>query len=323
VKKALLSLALAVFAVGVAQAQSAAPLANPPKVFYIAEAYPGSSDPYVGNNRKDCLNNEIHDNRQWTGAGNDTGALGPDNVTAVPGILSLGPIASFQTVPDWCVNMPRIQSVRFTKKIPTSLKCPGGYNGTTWRQFGVRGIRTWWNLLFTAPGTSFTLEITSVCEDQFRRPVIYKDTYVWIVTVNFESLRNALRAMRLHPIGFCEVPCVVAKDHFDVVIKLLNEIEVLTAFVKDDSNSQMARDEARVLAQDKVFTLEAICVGTTAFTDCFIPEECFSSQFPPTDEVQLGDMGFTAFLDTIENPCCCKLLVDIERLTIDCGISTP
>jgi hypothetical protein len=294
------------------------------RVYYIAEAYPGSSDPYLGNNRKDCKGNEIQDNRKWTGAVRDHDMTvvtqGEDNVTAVPGILNLGAVSSFQTVPAWCVNSPRIQSVRFTKTVPVSLKCPGGYNGKVIRLFGTRNIRTWWNLLYTAPGTSFKLEITSVCEDQFRRPVIYKDIYTWIVTVNFESLRNALRAMRLHPIGFDEIPCVVAFDHFATVIKLLDEIEALTNLIKEGKDLD---GSLRVAAQDKVFTLEAICVGTTAFTDCYIPEEVFSQQLPPSDEVQLGDMGFTAFLDTIENPCCCKLLVDVERLTIDCGISTP
>jgi len=321
VKKALLSLALAVFAVGVAQAAepSASPLVATSKTFYIAEAYPGNSQPYVGAFAKDCSGNTISDNNKWT----DTAPDGADNVDAVPGILCISNPRTFQTVPAWCVTAPRIQSIRFTKAIPLSLKCPGGYKGDVMRQFGVTNIRTWWALLYTAPGTTFTLEITSVCEDAFRRAVIYKDIYRWVVTASFESTRNALKAMRLHPIGFTETPCIVAFRHFNDLLSGLTNLERLVAQIRDTSLPQNVRDERRVQAQDLLFTLEAICVGTTAFTDCFIPEEVFSQQFPPSDEVQLGDMGFTAFLDTIENPCCCKILVDLEYLGNTCGIASP
>jgi hypothetical protein len=69
--------------------------------------------------------------------------------------------------------------------------------------------------------------------------------------------------------------------------------------------------------------MEALIISFTAFVDCFDAEAVFSIAFPPSNDIQLGDNGFTGIIDTVENPCACKLLADLEALALCEGIVTP
>ena len=81
-------------------------------------------------------------------------------------------------------------------------------------------------------------------------------------------------------------------------------------------------------AQDALFDLEALVIAFCAFGDCFEsstqnPGGTFFTSFPPSNLPQLSFGGMmTGVLDTPENPCCCKLLVDIENIAKDYKIVT-
>lgn len=339
-KKALLSLALAVATVS--SAFAALPGSTTVKEksfgpFYLCEAYPIAA---IEEGDSGSLNGkECSPNRCWTGAEIVNNVCEPVqsdyyNVKAVPGILCLGEraidpmtghisvdfdIEKFVCIPEDCAR-PFIQSWRFVKVIGESDKCPATYGGRTFYLFGDEQVRTWWTLLYTSPKTTFTLLITGVCQDGFGRPVLFKNTWTWQVLATWESLIAAVDVFHTFPVGTCEVPCFSAEEMYVAVRNAIVDLADVAADI--DPNTEEGR-QARVDAQDQLFALEAMITGFSSFTDCFVPEECFSEQFPPADSVQFGDFGYTGMIDTIENPCVCKLIADLEFLGEELDIVSP
>jgi hypothetical protein len=326
VKKALLSLALAVLSVNAAFAVTAtaggtAITITEHPVRLLAEAFPGASSALKDS--PSCFEGTaIEDNITFCGEGPGVGPDGetPDNIQSVPGVFSLqttgtGPVRldvnCFVTCPPG-QSQPFVQSFRLKKEIPGSGKCPGTFAPRTFFQFGG-GVRTWWTLIFTQPGTKFTLELTVRCLNGAGFPVLHIDRWVWEVVATFESLRQVINVLHTNAIGTTEVPCIASEDMFIALKDSVTRIEEkITADVPDV-----------VGAQDELFAMEALIISFTAFTDCFVAEEVFSQFFPPSNDIQFGDFGFTGIIDTIENPCACKLLADLEFIALCEGIVTP
>jgi hypothetical protein len=320
VKKALLSLALAVLSVNAAFAVTATAGGTPIPcedhgTRLLAEAFKGASSvdgPIAG---PSCDDPAIQANGTFCGEENRG-----DNIKSVPGIFSLatkgtGPVRldvnCFVTCPAG-QSQPFVQSFRLKKEIPGSGKCPGTFAPRTFFQFGG-GVRTWWTLIFTQPGTTFTLELTVRCLNGAGFPVLHLDRWTWKVVATFESLRHVINVLHSNAIGTTEVPCIASEDMFNALLGSVDAIEgKITEAVPDV-----------VGAQDELFKMEALIISFTAFTDCFVAEEVFSQFFPPSNDIQFGDFGFTGIIDTIENPCACKLLADLEFIAICEGIVTP
>jgi hypothetical protein len=325
VKKALLSLALAVLSVNAAFAVTATAGGTPITVIphtnrLLAEAFPGSSSALLDSSG--CFPGEtIEPNFPFSGEGQLEGSEN-DNIQSVPGVFSLASTTSdsgivrldvnrFVTCPEG-QSQPFVQSFRLKKEIPGSGKCPGTFAPRTFFQFGG-GVRTWWTLIFTQPGTKFTLELTVRCLNGAGFPVLHIDRWVWEVVATFESLRQVINVLHTNAIGTTEVPCIASEDMFIALKDSVTRIEEkITADVPDV-----------VGAQDELFAMEALIISFTAFTDCFVAEEVFSQFFPPSNDIQFGDFGFTGIIDTIENPCACKLLADLEFIALCEGIVTP
>jgi hypothetical protein len=207
-------------------------------------------------------------------------------------------------------TQPFVQNVRLVKEIPGSGKCPNTFAPRTFFQFGVSGIRTWWTLIYTQPGTTFTLEVTVRCLTPNGQPAIHQDIWKWKVVVTFASLRAVIDVLHTNTLGTTEVPCIASEDMFLALRDSVGRIEEkINADVPDV-----------VGAQDELFNMEALIISFTAFTDCFVAENVFSQAFPPSNDMQNGDFGFTGIIDTIENPCACKLLADLEALALCEGI---
>jgi hypothetical protein len=78
-----------------------------------------------------------------------------------------------------------------------------------------------------------------------------------------------------------------------------------------------------------IFDMEALIVANCLFVEVLIPTVAFPGTTqhgiptyqPPGNLAQpvLG-VGMAGIIDTIENPCCCKLLVDLEFIAIKQGI---
>jgi hypothetical protein len=363
VRKALLSLAAAALALSVARSASAqlVPRAGAIQLnvrvhpsngcfFPISEAYLASEVPFPGfnnptgipgNPNQNC--GPIQRNFRWRGA--DTPDLGSPNTTAAPGVFSLAArpytgggnfgadelrqrfdFSRFATCPDFFTNA-FVQSYRFLKKVPASNKCPTTYQAQTYYQFG-NGIRTWWPLMYTQPGTTFTLELTVLCTGvpggprAFERD-IHIDRWQWMVVVTFESLQAVIDLLHENPIGTSEIPCIAAENMYRVLKSSVGKVEwALFKYVA-------TADKKRVAAQNYLFNLEALITVFCVFGDCFdgappTPGGAIFMSFPPSNDPQISFGGsLTGILDTPENPCCCKLLVDVERLAEAYNIVDP
>jgi hypothetical protein len=304
VKKALLSLALALVAANSAFAATAVAGGstlpeNDFGPFNIAEAYP--VDPLNYDGDIPCPEGDettISPNNRWIGGLPD----GPTNSRAVGGVLSFqtdGNVldkAAFATC-DPEETDPFVQSYRLIKEVPGSQKCPTTYEKQKFFQFGSN-VRTWWTLIYTMPDTTFTLELTVRCLDSFGRPTLHIDRYIWRVVATLDSLRNVIDVLHTGALGTTEIPCIASEDMYEALQDSVTAIE-------DNLDSQAD-------AQDALFNAEACVISFACFTDCFIPNDVFSAAFPPANSLQFGDYGFTGLIDTLENPCACKILVDLE-----------
>jgi hypothetical protein len=318
VKKALLSLALAVLSVNAAFAVTAkSGGVELPRFengsFSIPEAFRATSGDLASDEA--CADGVISSNAVFCGENQ-----GADNINAVPGVLALQTVGGngspvrldvncFVTCPEG-FTQPFVQSFRLIKEVPGSGKCPNTFAPRTFFQLGGSQVRTWWTLIFTQPGTTFTLELTVRCLTPDGHPAIHIDVWKWTVVVTFESLKRVIDVLHQGTIGTTEVPCIASEDMFDALQESVQAIE-------DKINAEVPDV---VGAQDELFQLEALIISFTAFVDCFVAEQVFSFQFPPSNDIQLGDFGFTGIIDTIENPCACKLLADLEALAICEGI---
>src|SRR5262249_55508850 len=123
-------------------------------------------------------------------------AVVPPVVPTVPGVLCLDTlptdhklnVASFLS-PLCCAppRTPAVDFVRLTKHVPGSQQVHALYPEQTYVQNGRSEIRTWWPLMYTQPGTTFTLEIGGTCGS-----APYLDTWVWTVVANPDTFRLLL-----------------------------------------------------------------------------------------------------------------------------------
>jgi len=331
VKKALLSLAVAGLALSVAQSAFAQTVATPggtaiPVIahgpYNVVEAYPA-----VAGATEAAPAGAVANNNRFSGA-----SQGAANVEAVPGVFALAVLAgdrvrldvnAFATCPANYTS-PLVQSYRLIKQPGASAKCPGTYPSLSpLIQFGT-GIRTWWTLIYTAPDTTFTLEVTVRCLGVSGTSAaglinIHKDVWTWKVVVTFASLKDVLRVLHSGALGTSEIPCIASEYMYNALQASVDRIRAAYTAWKAATPGTPTEMALRQAAQDRLFEMEALLIAFSAFGDCFVAESFFNS-LPPSNDMQNGAFGWTGVLDTLENPCACKILVDIEKLATAYGI---
>jgi hypothetical protein len=233
-----------------------------------------------------------------------------------------------------------VQMVRLIKEIPGSIKCPDTYGtpvfdqagnrtgqpARTYAQFGATptGIRTWWALSYTMPGTKFHLELTVVCRRRNNgiiSPSIHVDRYTWQVVANADTLPVVVNLLHTNTIGTSEVPCIVSEQAFC-------DFQAAAGLIKQ---ADASGDPAQRFNAIQVF--EGLIGQYCIFVDFVDPTLLFPGPVDPFTHLptyqppgDLGDIpggaGSVGVIDSLENPCCCKMLVDVERIAIDWGIQS-
>jgi hypothetical protein len=263
---------------------------------------------------------------------------------AAPGILALvrkGLVLDancFAVVPDGEVGPCFVQGFLLTKEVPGSFKCPDVYgvphfdgNGKLipyrYFQFGT-GVRTWWSLNFTQPGTRFILEVVSVCRTPvpgapIGNPVLHKDRWIWQVVADVHTLRFVIELMHGGAISTLEVPCIIGEDMYDALVRAQERLRTAILSASDSRLTDMG---------NAIFDMEALIVANCLFVEVLNPLVAFPGpdQFGAPNFQPPGNLAQTVFfgqgsavagiIDTIEHPCCCKLLVDLEWIAIKQGI---
>jgi hypothetical protein len=270
--------------------------------FDIAQAYPALPADYPGT--------KIAPNRSFKG----NKAQGSQNVTAVSGIFCLDSMVvngvpvlnegAFMTCPSGGYTDPVAQSYRLIKEVPESPKCPMTYQHRIWIQHG-KGVRTWWALRYTPPGTTFTLEITVRCRARVGGAVaIHKNRWTWRVTATIDSLPHVIQVLHTGAVGTMEIPCIPGENTY-----LLLQTGV----------QNLKKATTRRARQDAIFDLEALIIASALFAEKATPS-LWGTGFPPGNAAVPTKAGWIGILETIENPCACKLIADVDYIGRQLGI---
>jgi hypothetical protein len=300
--------------------------------FNLAEAYPCTPGTYDA-----ALN--IGELKVETGiCPPQTGAI-----FAAPGILSLQrrgtqlDVNCFAVIPDGQTGPCFVQAYQFIKEVPGSFKCPDVYGiphfdgdgkliPYRYFQFGT-GVRTWWSLNFTQPGTRFVLEVISVCRTQtpdiqLGDIRIHKDRWVWRVVADANTLLYVIELMHGGAVSTLEIPCIIAEDMYDALKSGRNKL----------ADAIAAANQTNI--GNAIFDLEALIVANCLFVEVLNPIIYFKGanqfgqpniRFPGNAAEMISvpggpSVGMAGIIDTVEHPCCCKLLVDLEWIAIRQGL---
>ena len=232
-----------------------------------------------------------------------------------------------------------VQMVRLIKTIPGSIKCPDVYgapvldvNGVptgqparTYAQFGATpsGIRTWWALNYTMPGTKFTLQVTVVCSrliNGIHAPDIHVDQYTWTVVASADTLPVVINNLHTTTIGTMEIPCIVSEQAYCDLMAGSGLIELANA-----SGALADRFTA-------IQTFEGLLEQYATFVDFIDPTLLFPGPIDPTTQLPtyqppsdagsiVGGAGSVGIIDSLEHPCVCKMLVDVEAIAQSWGVA--
>jgi hypothetical protein len=220
-----------------------------------------------------------------------------------------------------------VQAYRFFKLVPGSFKCPDVYGlphfddkgnliPYMYTQFGT-GVRTWWSLNFTQPGTRFLLQVVVACQLNTGGVRIRMESWRWRVVADQDTLLYVINLMHGGAISTLEVPCILGEDMYDALVKAQGTLKKAI----EETKTQEAIGNA-------IFDMEALIVANCLFVEVLNPLVAFPGpdQFGAPNFQPPGNLAQTVFfgqgsavagiIDTIEHPCCCKLLVDLEWIAL-------
>lgn len=317
-------------------------------VFLLSEVYEVEPGDY-GDLNDDCNPDHISPNQCFRGT-----KQCDENVRVVPGILCLDTnedfalnLEAFATCYEDEVGDPYVQSFRLIKRVPGSYKAPcygDPKYPPTYYQFGSKGVRTWWALKYTQPGTTFTLELTVRCQKYVPgstrlKPVFHIDRYTWLVGVTPETFPLVIDMLHSTPLSVLEIPCIVDEGVYSELKYLAKQLQWC-----------VETDVDLWEKQDALMDLEGFILQQCMHVDWLFPSYIrphdprgfdpskIPGNFPTTSESTYGGGGYGnwcpdghggndgevdgGIIESFEDPCCCKLMADVEYIGEKYGIAT-
>jgi len=186
-------------------------------------------------------------------------------------------------------------------------------------RFGT-GVRTWWSLNFTQPGTRFLLQVVVACQLNTGGVRIRMESWRWRVVADVDTLLLVINLMHGGAISTLEVPCILGEDMYDALVKAQGTLKTAIGGGSLDAIG------------NAIFDMEALIVANCLFVEVLNPLVAFPGpdQFGAPNFQPPGNLAQTVFfgqgsavagiIDTVENPCCCKLLVDLEWIALRNGL---
>jgi hypothetical protein len=229
---------------------------------------------------------------------------------------------------------PVVQGIKLIKVVPRIDKCPDLWPGRTFVQAFAgtfaggtgTGIRTFFPLKYTPCDTTFTLqiEIADITNTVPKRPLrVRENRFVFRTTVRPETLEWVVDALHCQPLGVCEVPCITDEGLYQTLITQSRAIATAKATGPSGIqalNTALDVMEATIVRncmfQVSLFRFDPI---SGALDPCAL----FRGELPGNNTISRYQFGI---VDTIEHPCCCKLISDIVCLKnreIGGGQGTP
>jgi hypothetical protein len=141
--------------------------------------------------------------------------------------VDFGAFATCRTGETSPVVLSGASETRLTKAIPGSNLYPMVYQAQAFIQSGTN-IRTHWTLLYTQPGTTFTLDVRVRCTSLATGlGVEHLDRYVWLVVADLDTLRALVDALHTDAIGTSELPPIVAESRYLALHAAIDQIDAL------------------------------------------------------------------------------------------------
>jgi hypothetical protein len=213
------------------------------------------------------------------------------------------------------------------------------------------GLRTWFPLKHTPPGTEYTLSLEvalvrpqGTATRQVPIEVRIRNYHIR-VTVTPETLAWVVHALHNEPLGVCEVPCITDEGLFELLLRQADTIRVhgvpvaaalrRVAEARESGSAAALRTALAALSElrDTVRALNTaldVMEATIAAHTLFMVSVWRAERdaggvltrvvpcalFP--DNGLWGNFTVAAFgwgiVDTLENPCACKLIADLAYL---------
>jgi len=238
--------------------------------------------------------------------GVDGGTIG-----AVPGILA------FEPGSNWSNFIPAardgfaytVKNVVLQKVMGTIVECASVPDDPFYKivispQQGEVNIRKWWPVLYSVPGTTWTLTVEYYTvlpyDDDGGGPnlpsKVHKAIWSWKLDADFDSVLAAMILFHELPFGTCEIPLISDEVLFP---------QLLAAW-KNIADLATPPDEDLIAAGLALFDFEMA-----------VAERCILS-CNPAKPVPTG--AGTGITNTKENPACCKILADSEFIAKKFGL---
>ncbi len=232
------------------------------------------------------------------------GIIPTDLITVVPGILSIVPGENWENfVQAARDNQPyTIKNVAIVKTTPDQNQCADLFPARVVQLGGTPNVRLWWPLMYEPPGTMWKLTILYGTTEPYDddgpmgpNPPSYTHTEEWIWTVDatLDQLEQLLTLFREVPFGTDEVPLISDEDLYVNLLDKLEDVRNAT----DSLTAQIA------LAEFEMEVMDA-CIAES-----------------PQRPNPRGNG--TGIANSLENPACCKLLIDAEYIGNQLGALQP
>jgi len=259
-----------------------------------------------------------------TGAGRVAPNGTNPTITFVGNVLCLdpGPDGTFASYATGCPagTTPVVEGIKLIKTELRSPKCPDVYPGGTWIQTpATTGIRTWWPLKHTPCETTFTLRVEFACISTAganRGQVVSVRENVWTfkVTVTPATLAWVLQALHVQALGVGEVPCITDEGLFTLLLAQADAIRTAAAANNILAfNTALDTMEATIVARCLfLVSVAQVTRDSSGNITAILPFTLFPNG-GPWGNYTVGAFGW-GIVDTLENPCCCKLITDLYWL---------
>ena len=162
---------------------------------------------------------------------------------------------------------------------------------------------------------------------------LHKDVWTWRVVADVNTLGDLINLMHEGAVSTLEVPCIIGEDMYDALVKAQQR---LAGAVGGGSQTDIG---------NAIFDMEALIVTNCLFTEVLDPLTFFPGPTQTFTDPITGvvthvaaisepgnlaqsvppgaPMAIAGIIDTTEHPCCCKLLVDLERIAQQNQIAEP
>lgn len=227
-----------------------------------------------------------------------------DAITAVPGVLEIVPgdnWTNYKQAAQLC-RESHPKGTILIKQFGGFVQCGDVFPPLAVRQQGTPNVRLHWPLMYEPPTTTWTLTLLYGTETPVKFPgesvagYVHQDVWKWMVDTDIPHMKLFLDLLRATPFGLDEVPLISDEVLYPALHANLDAV-------------QTAMD-----AKDTV--LAGLLLGQFEMQ---VMDACLAAS--PARPVPTGPG--TGIANSVENPACCKLLVDAEYVGMMLDIFQP